>query len=164
MITITPADENDFAAISSIAYETWPLTYGDILSNMQLSYMLDLFYSTDGLCKNLQDGHHFILAKEKAIALGFASYVHDYPRKNTTKIPKIYMLPNAQGKGIGKMLVDEIATLARVHGSKILTLNVNRHNKAVGFYKKLGFEIVAEEDIELEHGYLMEDYIMEKPL
>jgi hypothetical protein len=40
-------------------------------------------------------------------------------------------------------------------------LNVNRFNKAVSF-EKLGFEIVGKEDIELDHGYLMEDYKLEK--
>jgi ribosomal protein S18 acetylase RimI-like enzyme len=38
---------------------------------------------------------------------------------------------------------------------------VNRFNKAVSFYQKMGFEIVGEEDVELDHGYLMEDYKME---
>jgi hypothetical protein len=45
--------------------------------------------------------------------------------------------------------------------SKTLSLNVNRFNKAV-FYEKLGF--VGKEDIELDHGYLMEDYKLEKKL
>jgi hypothetical protein len=34
----------------------------------------------------------------------------------------------------------------------------------VTFYQKLGFEIVGKEDIELDHGYLMEDYKLEKKI
>lgn len=74
------------------------------------------------------------------------------------------MLPEAQGKGIGKILIDGISAIAKINDSDVLTLNVNRSNKALGFYEKLGFEIVGEEDIELDHGYLMEDFIMEKRL
>jgi ribosomal protein S18 acetylase RimI-like enzyme len=43
-------------------------------------------------------------------------------------------------------------------------LNVNRFNSAFDFYEKLGFEKVGEEDVELDFGYLMEDYILEKKL
>jgi predicted N-acetyltransferase YhbS len=43
-------------------------------------------------------------------------------------------------------------------------LNVNRFNSAYNFYEKLGFKNVGEEDIELDFGYLMEDYKLEKKL
>ena len=42
-----------------------------------------------------------------------------------------------------------------------LELNVNRQNIAVGFYKKLGFNIVAEEDISIGNGFFMNDYVMQ---
>ena len=73
-------------------------------------------------------------------------------------------MPETQGKGIGKLLIDHVEVLAVANESETLSLNVNRFNKAQFFYKKLGFEIVAEEDVPLDHGYLMEDFIMEKSL
>jgi hypothetical protein len=45
-----------------------------------------------------------------------------------------------------------------------LSLNVNRFNKAKEFYEKQGFKVSFEEDVELDFGYLMEDYRMEKTL
>ena len=39
-----------------------------------------------------------------------------------------------------------------------------RSDKGGYFYKKLGFEVAYEEDIEIGNGYLMEDYKMEKKL
>ncbi len=77
---------------------------------------------------------------------------------------KIYLLPDAQGKGAGKLLIDTIEILARENHSVAVSLNVNKFNNALSFYKKIGFEIVSEEDIALEHGYKMEDYRMEKKL
>ena len=62
------------------------------------------------------------------------------------------------------MLMDAIAVEAKNHESEFLSLNVNRKNPALGFYENLGFENAGEEDIVLDHGYLMEDYIMKKPL
>ena len=164
MITIKESLPNEFNVIRDIAYKTWPSTYGHILSNVQLEYMLDNFYSLEGLNENIKNGHHFLIAKENDTPLGFASYVHHYGEKGKTKIPKIYMLPESQGKGIGKMLVAEIERIARKAGAAKLTLNVNRFNKALSFYQHLGFEIVAEEVIPLENGFVMDDFVMEKAL
>ena len=164
MIVIKEAQPNELNIIQNIARRTWPVTYGGILTGAQIQYMLDLFYSTEALSENLEDGHHFVLARENDEIMGFASFVHDQPEKSTTKIPKIYVLPVAQGKGVGQKLMETIERQARQHGARKLTLNVNRFNKALTFYQHLGFDIVAETDINIGNGYLMEDYIMEKPL
>lgn len=162
MISIIKATTADLKIISEIAHKTWPLTYGEILSPAQLEYMLDAFYSDTALRANMENGHEFILAKEDNICLGFASFEHHYQNKNTTKIHKIYILPETQGKGIGKLLIDYVSQFAKENDATWLLLNVNRFNKALTFYQKLGFEIIQEIDIELEYGYLMEDYVMEK--
>nr|WP_288836633.1 GNAT family N-acetyltransferase [uncultured Flavobacterium sp.] len=164
MIRIVKATVADLKIITEIAYKTWPLTYGEILSQVQLEYMLNAFYSEEALRANMKNGHEFILAKENDICLGFASFEHHHKNENTTKIHKIYILPETQGKGIGKLLIDSIAQFAKENSSNSLLLNVNRFNKALIFYQKLGFKIIQEIDIELEHGYLMEDYVMKKEM
>jgi len=104
------------------------------------------------------------LLKEDDAALGFASYEHNYLDKNVTRLHKLYMLPESQGKGAGKMLIETIEKLAKENGSAAVSLNVNKFNNAFSFYKKAGYEVVGEEDIEIGRGYLMEDYKMEKQL
>lgn len=164
MITIVEATENDYGTIRAIAHQVWPVAYGEIISKMQLDYMLEAFYNDAALKGSVKNGHRFLLAVEGDKILGFASYQHNYRNGAITKIPKIYILPETQGKGIGKSLIDFIENLARQNNAKILTLNVNRFNKALHFYQRLGFKITAEEDIEIGNGYLMEDYVMEKEL
>ncbi|PVX47395.1 ribosomal protein S18 acetylase RimI-like enzyme [Flavobacterium sp. 103] len=165
MITISEASIVDYETIQNIAHQTWPIAYGEILSKAQLDYMLDAFYNEEALNDSVANkGHHFILAKEGEQTLGFASYEHYYNQKQQTKIHKIYILPQTQGKGIGKKLIDFIEKIAKENDSNALSLNVNRFNKALHFYRKLGFEIVEEVNIELDHGYLMEDYVLEKPI
>lgn len=164
MITVNEALPNEYNIIQDIARKTWPVAYSAILSNLQMEYMLEMFYSIEALNKNADKGDRFLLAKENGIPLGFASYEHNYRSKPVTRIHKIYILPEAQGKGIGKRLMDEIEFLAKKNHSQFLSLNVNRYNKAQLFYQKLGFEITAEEDVEIGNGFLMEDYIMEKKL
>lgn len=165
MITVLPATATDFDTIRSIAHETWPIAYGEILSKAQLDYMLGAFYNDTALKESVsQKRHHFVLANEGNQTLGFASFEWNYDQQKQTKIHKIYILPSAQGKGVGKILIDYIATEARKQGSLTLCLNVNRFNKAITFYEKMGFSIISEVNIELEYGYLMEDYVMERPV
>ncbi len=165
MMQIVAAQPIDFESIRKLAYAIWPQTYGHILSKEQLDYMLDAFYSTETLTKNATERNHFfLLVEEDGKHLGFISYEHQYQNEPVTRVHKIYVLPETQGRGIGKMLMDEVENLARENNSTALSLNVNRYNNAQGFYKNIGFEIIAEEDIDIGRGYLMEDYRMEKKL
>ena len=165
MLLLAEAAIQDFKTIREIAYKSWPNTYGSILSKEQIDYMLDLFYSEKTLLENLNEkGHHFLLVNEGKVCLGFASYEHNYLNQNCTRLHKIYLLPEAQGKGAGKVLIEAVENLAKKNQSVVVSLNVNKFNKAISFYKKIGFEVVSDEEILLEHGYKMEDYKMEKKL
>ena len=127
--------------------------------------MLDLFYSEKTLLKNLNEkGHRFLLVNEGEVCLGFASYEHNYLNQKCTRLHKIYLLPEAQGKGAGKLLIEAVENLAKENQSVLVSLNVNKFNKAISFYKKIGFQVVSDEEILLDHGYKMEDYKMEKKL
>lgn len=165
MITISEATAKDFKIIQNIAFTTWPDVYGKILSKEQLNFMLTTFYSEETLLDNMVNKkHHFILIYDAATCLGFASFEHNYLEKKETRLHKIYLLPEAQGKGAGSALIEAVETYAAENNSTSISLNVNRFNNASAFYKKRGFTIIGEEDIEIGHGYLMEDYMMEKQL
>lgn len=159
---IFEAKAKDLSVIQELAYKIWPSTYGEILSEEQLKFMLDKFYALDFLEIQMNNGQHFILFEEENTTYGFASYELNYDDSGKTKIHKIYVLPQTQGKGIGKKLIDFIEEIAINNNNLGLILNVNRFNKALGFYEKIGFEIIETVDIEIGNGYLMEDFIMQK--
>ena len=165
MIEILIAQAEHYPIIQDIAYKTWQVTYSPILSPEQMTYMLEWMYSVDSICEQVDvKGHYFIMARLNNLFVGFASYELNYQDSAKTRIHKIYVLPDMQGAGVGKALMDVISEAAiKVQNTK-LNLNVNRFNKSLIFYQKIGFEIVAEEDIDIGRGYLMEDYIMEKIL
>jgi hypothetical protein len=78
MITITKSTSSDYKTIQEIVYQTWPQTYGAILSKKQLNFMLQVLYSVSALNVNvLSKGHYFLLAKEDNLILGFGSYEHN---------------------------------------------------------------------------------------
>ena len=163
MLTITTATEADFPTIRKIAYETWPVTYGNILSETQLNYMLGNFYSDATLLKNFTEKNHkFLLIADESGVLGFASYEHHYQQAAVTRLHKLYVLPQAQGKGAGKQLLDEVERLAQENQQNKVSLNVNKFNNAYAFYLKNGYEKIGEIDIPIGDGFLMEDFVMEK--
>ena len=165
MIKISEATAEDFPIIQKIAYETWPITYGNILSKIQLDYMLEKFYSEETLRENLTEkGHRFLLIADENETLDFASYEHDYQNNQVTRLHKLYVFPTAQGKGAGKLLLAEVERLAKEYQANTVSLNVNRFNNACVFYLKNGYEKTQEIDIPIGEGFLMEDYVMEKKL
>ncbi len=67
------------------------------------------------------------------------------------------------GLGIGKMMFEELITVAKQHGITQLELNVFEGNdSAIGLYKKMGFEVVAERPncIHLSDGSRLKAYTM----
>lgn len=158
-LSIINANAEDIPLIQSLTYKVWPQTYEAILTREQVAYMLDMMYSTGALMQQMRSGHEFILVKEGENYIAFASYA-PY-RQHIYKLHKIYALPNQQGKGIGRFIINHITVQLRPLGVTALQLNVNKYNKAKSFYEKLGFTVIGEEDIDIGNGYFMNDYIME---
>jgi len=161
MIHLEKINKTQLAIIKDLAYVIWPTTYGEILSNDQLYYMLDNFYSVDNLSNQMDAGQIFELLFEDKNILGFVAYEFNCKETGLLKIHKIYLLPETQGKGFGKFMIDEVIKIAKNNQQKGLFLNVNKYNKAQFFYEKLGFKITIEEVIDIGNNYIMDDYQME---
>lgn len=161
MITLRKAKEDDIAIIRDIAAATWPSTYLDIIGQAQIDYMLDKMYSKGELLKQLMEGHIFLIAEEGENQVGFAGYSIIDHEKRIYKLHKLYVLPSAHGKGVGKILINEVFNQVKNAGGSALQLNVNKHNKAKDFYLKGGFTIKESVKLDIGEGYFMDDYIME---
>lgn len=160
MIVINLLSKNEMVVVREIAQITWPITYREILSAEQLDYMFEWMYNLETLQNQVEDGQLFYVLKENEKPLGFIGLELFTTEKNELKIQKIYVLPDAQGKGVGRKLIEKAVEIAQEKGIENVILNVNRFNKAVSFYQKLGFKISSEVNIDIGKGYLMEDYIM----
>ncbi|MEX2511940.1 MAG: GNAT family N-acetyltransferase [Cyclobacteriaceae bacterium] len=166
MVSLQSAGIDQIPIIQKIAKVTWPITFREILSKKQLKYMLEMMYSSSSLTDQMETHHHrFLLAIENGKVLGFTSFEIGFDGKTSLKIHKLYLLPEAQGKGIGKIMLQQIGEVGLKNQSTHMILNVNRYNhKAIQFYEKWGFKIIGEELIPIGAGYVMDDYIMDKPL
>lgn len=161
---IRKASLEDFQIINDLAIKTWHVAYDKILSPEQLNYMLEMMYSLAAITEQIAvKGHHFLLLSENNKYLGFASYELNY-KPGVTKLHKLYVLPETQGKGAGRLLIQKIEEAAKANTNDKVSLNVNRYNSAVNFYLKNDYAKIGEEDINIGNGYLMEDFVMEKSL
>lgn len=162
MFTTRVVAIDELQTVHDLAHATWPTAYGKILSPEQLRYMLEKIYNVDSLITQAKTGHHFFLALQNNTPIGFASFSSVSPDRY--RLHKLYVLPGSQGTGAGKFLLDFVIANARDAGASYLELNVNRHNKALEFYKRNGFRIAREEDIDIGEGFFMNDYVMELDL
>ncbi|WP_395045914.1 GNAT family N-acetyltransferase [Flavobacterium sp.] len=162
---ISVATRSQLEIVKDLAYKIWPSTYGSILSGVQLNFMLDKFYNLSYLENQLiNENQVFLLIEENNKYLGFCAYELNCESSSKTKLHKIYVLPETQGKGIGKILLNEVEKITLENNNSALFLNVNRYNNAQEFYKKQGYSVIKTIDIEIGNGYLMEDFVMEKTL
>jgi GNAT superfamily N-acetyltransferase len=164
MHSIRQATIDDAALIIDLAERTWWPTYSPILEKEQIAFMLDEIYSFEKISSQLKNGaQSYLILEEEGEPVAFASYSPREEDPEIYKLHKLYCLPETQGKGYGKILIDEVAQKILDAGKHTLDLNVNRYNKAKNFYEKMGFSVAYEEDIPIG-SYWMNDYVMRKEL
>lgn len=159
-IKATPKNIQD---IQTIAHKTWSVAYQNIISKEQIDYMLTTMYATDVLKAQMKNvNYNFYICINSDISIGFVAFELNYNNLPKTKIHKLYILPDFQGKGVGKILLDKSIEYARKNNNTALVLNVNKQNSAKYFYEKLGFTVSYQEVINIGSGYVMDDFVMEK--
>lgn len=163
-ITISHATEAELAIVRQLAHEIWWPAYGHFIPHGQISLMLEQIYAEEALQRQAASGGHFLLARQAGAPLGFSEYRIKQQDPAIMRIEKLYVSPKSQGQGVGRRLIDYVAERALEDGKTRLELQVNRGNAAaIGFYRRNAFEAVAELDTPY-HGYLLDDYVMQKEL
>lgn len=160
MLKSRRAGEADIKVIQDIAWKTFPLTYKDILTPEQSDYMMEWMYSDGSLKGQMDEGQTFLLAYDGEECLGYVSIEPQSP--TLFHLQKIYVLPSAHGKGVGRFLFGQAVEYVRsvCPGPCRMELNVNRYNKARQFYEHMGMHVDREGDFPIGNGYYMNDYIM----
>lgn len=161
MFSIRKATPEDIPMIHDMAWVVFPHTYKEILTSEQIDYMMDWMYSITNLEKQMtEDGHIYYLALKENEPAGYLSIQPE--GDHVFHLQKIYVLPSFQGMKLGKQLFEQaIRAIKEIHPSPCqMRLNVNRQNKALTFYEKMGMTKVDEGDFPIGNGFYMNDYIM----
>ena len=163
-LSIKLASIEDIPAIVKIAYDTWFVTYQDVISQAQIEYMFGEMYTPESIYKQMDFYKHaFLILYQTEMPIGFASYGKLEEPINTYKLHKLYLLPSEQNKGFGRILLNEVEKQVADLGADHLHLNVNRKNPALSFYEKLGYEIIETVDIPFAEFWL-NDFILSKKI
>ena len=144
--SIRPATEADLPAVRALLQATWHATYDPIFGAEQVAAISAQWHALDALRADLRSPRSvFLVARDGTSILGTAS------ARNLTSgdvtLGRLYVLPTAQGYGIGTALLD--AVLAAFDDVRRVTLDVEPRNfGAIAFYEHHGFHRIAIEERE----------------
>lgn len=145
------------ARMSKLASDIVKEYYDPILGSDQNDYMIKMFQSEDAIKGQLRHGYNYYFARSEGKDVGFFAF---YKRDDELYLSKLYLKKDSRGKGFSKMILGFLVSQAKQMKVRRITLNVNKYNRSVDVYKKLGFEIVRSEKNDIGHGYYMDDYVM----
>ncbi|MFN5296219.1 MAG: GNAT family N-acetyltransferase [Flavobacteriales bacterium] len=156
---LRPATPSDFQAIRDVVYEVWPIAYREMITQEQIAYMLTMMYSDESLLRQVTEEQCVFLVYEGPERIeGFASYSD--LGNGIYKLHKLYVYTTMHGKGLGKVLLQEVKEAVVRAGGSSIELQVNKRNVAQHFYRKQGFEIERELVLDIGDGFVMDDFIM----
>jgi putative acetyltransferase len=102
--------------------------------------------TTDALFELFQTPRstYFVALKDGVIVGGAGIYPSQGLPEGTCELVKMYLLPSARGKGLGKLLIEKSLQFARQSGYRQVYLETMPElKKAVSIYEKFGFRYLT---------------------
>lgn len=170
MFSTKKATIADIPLIHRLAWQAFPATYRKMLSQEQITYMMEWMYSPENLHKQMkEEGHIYHIGYKDNEPIGYFSVQpqgkshFENEEFEAFHLQKLYVLPEYQGIHFGSYLFKEaIRLIKELHPSPcLMELNVNRDNSsAIRFYQHMNMKIMTRGDFHIGNGYYMTDYIM----
>ncbi len=162
---LTPLTEQDFATVAALGNQIWRSHYIQIVSMAQIEYMLEGRYTDERLKAYIgSDQRWMYLLRSGDESIGYCSYALT-DRPGEMKLEQLYLLPELHGQGLGGLMMNHVEAAARAKGCTLLMLTVNKGNTgSIAVYRRRGFTVREEAIFDIGHGFVMDDYVMEKPL
>ncbi len=151
--------------IEAIAREIWPAVYSGIISAGQIEYMLQWMYSPETIRTEIEEkGVSWFWIEPENKRVGFIAG-GPLTKEGDFPLHKIYLLPDAQGTGLGSRTMNELFASVKEQGGKRIHLRVNRENTvALNFYKRNGFQLTGMDRADIGSGFLMDDCLLTRHL
>lgn len=141
-LRIRPATLADIEAVRTLLRETWHQVYDPILGPESVAEIIARWHAPALLAAQIDQPHASFLVAcegERVVAHAFA-YLQP---SATLVVSRLYVSPTHQRRGIGQRLL--AAVQARHAGAAKLRLFTAAENpRAVAFYRREGFDVVAE--------------------
>lgn len=146
-----PAVPSDAEGISRVVHDTWLATYPneeagitkeDIEEQMKNRQSPEEVEKTRARILANDPNKRIFVAKEKDSVVGFSTLNKE---DQFNQLKAIYILPEFQGRGVGKKLWSEILKATDGDGKKIIVHVATYNKNAIEFYKRLGFKETGKE-------------------
>ena len=162
---IRPLGEGDIDALRVLAAEIWHEHYTAIIGTAQIEYMLEQRYRPEVLRAELrQPGLWWDLLLIDAVPKGYSSYFLT-GENGELRLDKLYLHGVCRGRGYGERMLERVLARARASGCNRVSLAVNKRNsRAIAAYQKWGFAIDQAVVKDIGGGFVMDDYIMVRPV
>jgi len=126
--------------------------------------MLDKFQSRKAITAQISEGYEYFLVVCNDDYSGYAALAPEN-QPSTILLSKIYLKKSSRGLGIGREMIRFLENICKQRNFKRIRLTVNKNNSSsIAFYERNGFINKGGAVKDIGNGYVMDDYIMEKPL
>ena len=167
--SIRQADFDDAPGIGRVQLESWRVAYGELLPDEYLDGMSDVRHAamwSEVLSQSDRVGATFVAADDNGVVVGFADCAPaEAPQEEESQaeddqgaasaslaksgeIGSIYVLPEWQGRGIGKGFVASTARHLASHEYESLVVWVLHDDPGRTFYEKLGGDACSLREIQ----------------
>ena len=160
MASIVRAGEKDFQLVSEIAKLTFLESHGNSAGPEDIKTYVAEKYSPDILKKELGDEKniYFVIYNDSRPA-GYSKIIFNTPYtnsevKNIAKLERLYLLKEFYNLKLGLELFQFNIDLSKINNQAGIWLFVWKENqRAVNFYKKIGFLIIGSHDFKISETH-----------
>ena len=151
--------------VAALADEIWNQHFPSIIGQAQVDYMLSTLQSAAAIASQIREqGYEYYVVLAKAEEAGYFA-IKAGGEELTMQLSKLYLKAAWRGRGLGRFVVEWIEAVCSSRRLREIWLSVNKHNRdSIAFYERAGFEIASEVVTDIGGGFVMDDYVMRKPI
>jgi len=156
---VLPLSKADLPRVTTIAEVVWPVAFDGLIPAAEIPRIVETVYASSQLEADMDAGHAFWIAQ---VGGKDAAFCASFREGDTIWLKKLYVLPEAQGQGLGTLLTE--TAIRHFAPAREIALFVKNDNlRAIGFYKRAGFSVAREVPVVMGHMHFT-DFVMTKPL
>jgi len=165
-IEIRQATDADAETLAATGRRLFTAAYGNISGADDLAAHVDDYFSASAVESELgHENTQYYLAMDGDVIAGFIKLRHSsipsqIPLSNGVEVQQLYVAPDQQRKGIGRLLTDRAVSIVGEEGADGLWLSVwQEADWAINFYRAYGYRTVGTTDFWLGKSHFT-DFLM----
>ena len=167
MIKMTKATLKDAHLLSKLSVDTFLPAHGHSAPKNDINNYLTQNFNEQKFIEELSDcNNQYSLIFFKGKIAGYSKIVFNQSNdnitfKNITHLSRLYLLKDFYGLGLGRILFDFNSKLCKKNNQFGIWLHVwTKNEKAISFYKKMGFQKIGNADFKISETHSNPNHIL----